>query len=249
VSVEHVDLEAILPMREDYRREMRCQIVHDCWHARGYTDSFLLRSDGVVVGYGAVGGAPGDPRTTLKEFYVLPERRGEALALCHELVQVSDAATIEAQTNDRLLVLMLLDCASALESETVIFEDAVTVHVEQPGVVFRRLTAAERAAAFPHTFEPVGDWALFEGRLMVASGGFLTHYNPPYADIHMEVAQTHLRRGLGTFIVQELKRVCREAGYVPAARCHETNVGSRRALERAGMWPCARIVKGAIRSR
>lgn len=42
--VEPVRLVAILGLRDEYRREMACPIVHDSWHARGFTDSYLLRA-------------------------------------------------------------------------------------------------------------------------------------------------------------------------------------------------------------
>ena len=48
--------------------------------------------------------------------------------------------------------------------------------------------------------------------------------------------------------MQELKRLCYEMGRVPAARCRQDNVASRRTLEGAGMLPCARIVSGRIRN-
>ena len=50
IEVEAVPLEEIAGMREEYRREMACQIVHDSWHARGFTTSYLLRLDGEVAG-------------------------------------------------------------------------------------------------------------------------------------------------------------------------------------------------------
>lgn len=56
-----VPLDRILEMREEYRSEMNCQIVHDSWHVRGFTRSFLLHVEDLAVGYASVGGAPGDP--------------------------------------------------------------------------------------------------------------------------------------------------------------------------------------------
>jgi GNAT superfamily N-acetyltransferase len=35
------------------------------------------------------------------------------------------------------------------------------------------------------------------------------HYNPPYGDVYMEVAEPFRRRGLGAYLVQELKRIVR----------------------------------------
>lgn len=75
------------------------------------------------------------------------------------------------------------------------------------------------------------------------------HYNPPYGDIYMEVAERYRRRGFGSYLVQELKRICRESGRVPAARTGQDNVASRRTLERAGLLPCARILRARVAPR
>lgn len=246
LAVAEVPVEEILSLRKEYRRELACQIVHDSWHERGFTRSFLLHADGVVVGYGSVGGAPREPKETVKELYVVPHARRSTLALFRLLVEESGARAVEAQTNDRLLLLVLLDRAKELTSEVVLFEDALPSAPESRGIPFRRLGDEERAGAFAHEHEPVGEYGLVLEGEVVASGGFATHYNPPYADLYLEVAPAHRRRGLGAYLVQELKRACRESGYVPAARCHAANVASRQTLERAGMLPCARIVRGLL---
>lgn len=96
-DVAEVPLAATQDLREEYRRAMECQIVHDSWHARGFTTSYLLRLDGEVVGYGSVGGAPGDPRDTVKEFFVRVPARGSALPSFRRLVAVSGATRVEAR--------------------------------------------------------------------------------------------------------------------------------------------------------
>ena len=55
-----------------------------------------------------------------------------------------------------------------------------------------------------------------EGQV-AATGGILFHYNRPFGDIYMEVAEPFRRRGFGSFLVQELKRVCYGGGHVPEA--------------------------------
>ncbi len=226
---------------------MRCQIVHDSWHARGFTDSYVLRLNGQIVGYGSVGGVPPEPKETVKEFFVVPRSRGSALPLFRALVAASRARAIEAQTNDLLLSLMLHDCAVDLTSDTILFSDGLTTTLPPPpAATLRRVTEADRARVFRHTLEPVGDWGLERDGELAATGGLLFHYNPPYGDIYMEVAEPHQRRGLGSYLVQELKRICYESGHIPAARCRHDNQASRRTLERGGMFPCARIVRGRI---
>ena len=80
----------------------------------------------------------------------------------------------------------------------------------------------------------------------VATGGALFHYNPPYGDIYMEVDEAHRHRGFGSYLVQELKRVCYEMGKIPAARCGVDNVASQRTLQKAGLLPCGRMLLGDV---
>ena len=72
------------------------------------------------------------------------------------------------------------------------------------------------------------------------------HYNRPYGDIYMAVGEAFRTRGIGTYLVQELKRVCYEGGSVPAARCSPKNVASRQTLQRAGFIPCGHILTGTV---
>lgn len=78
-------------------------------------------------------------------------------------------------------------------------------------------------------------------------GGYLCHYNPPYADVHMEVEEAWRQRGIGAWFVQEVRRAALAAGKVPAARCDVTNLLSRRTLERGGLVCCGEIVEGSLR--
>ncbi|MCI0353180.1 MAG: GNAT family N-acetyltransferase [Acidobacteriales bacterium] len=80
----------------------------------------------------------------------------------------------------------------------------------------------------------------------MASGSILFHYNRPYGDIYMAVAKPFRQRGLGSYFVQELKRVCYEGGSVPAARCNPKNIASRKTLQQAGFVPCGNILTGLV---
>jgi RimJ/RimL family protein N-acetyltransferase len=62
----------------------------------------------------------------------------------------------------------------------------------------------------------------------------------------MKVAERFRERGIGSFLVQELKRTARGQGLVPAARCRTENIASRRTLQKAGFVPCGHLLVGAI---
>lgn len=244
-----VSVADILSLRDAFRREMNCQIVHDSLHGRaGWTQSYLITDATTPVGYGAVAlGGPWQGMRTVFEFYLAPEMRGWAVDCFETFLRASDATHFEFQTNNLLLTALAHAWNDRLRTERIVFHDQRTTALPAHGAQLRRAAPADAAAIFAHHVEPVGDWLLeFDGAI-IATGGWLTHYNPPYADLFMEVAEPHRRRGFGAYLVQELKRLCREAGYIPCARCCTANVASPRTLEKAGFDPCAHILVGPVR--
>jgi hypothetical protein len=105
IDISPVPLDEDLPLRELYRREMNCQIVHDSLPRRGFGDLFLIRADGRVAGYGFVMGYRGEPREMIREFFILPAYRSAALPIFRQLIEISRATRVMAQTNDILLTL------------------------------------------------------------------------------------------------------------------------------------------------
>jgi GNAT superfamily N-acetyltransferase len=202
-------------------------------------NAFECRAGGEVVGYGCVGGAPGEARDVVKEFFVLPASRGHAPAMFRALVAASSARWIEAQTNDPLLSEMLDQFAVDATGDVILFADAtITTYAPPAGCELRAVTDADRARMFAHTSEPVGEWGIeFDGRIVAT---------PPYGDIFMEVAAPYRRRGIGSYLVQELKRIAYAGRHIPGARCRANNVASQRTLERAGMIACGSIVRARI---
>jgi RimJ/RimL family protein N-acetyltransferase len=248
MDIEAVPLAAddVRPWRELHRREMNCQIVLDSWLDRRWVDPYVLRLDGAVVGYGLVGDVRGENKTIVTEFFVLPERRAAALDLFREFVAASGATRFEVQTNDLLFMLLAYDCGVDIESDTVLFHDALTTQLAAPGAEFRKFAPRDAGRVLGRTRDELEEWVLEAEGEIVAAGGVLFHYNPPYGDIYMEVAESQRGRGYGSFFVQELKRTAYELGKIPAARCNVANVASRRALEKAGMLPCARVLTGML---
>ncbi len=246
VSATITSLERIRLWRDTYRLEMNCQIIHDSIHGRpGWTQEYLLAVAGTPVGYGSVAVAgPWTGRPTAYEIYVVPDGRVRLFDLFHTLLIASGAVAIEVQSNDTLATAMLHAFATHATSESILFHDQVTTSYVMAGAAFRQPTPPEApdVAADQHRWHGVVE---VDGQV-AASGGVLFHYNPPFGDIYMDVAERFRRRGLGTFLVQELKRVCYEGGRVPAARCRPDNLASRRTLQKAGFVPCGHILTGVV---
>jgi GNAT superfamily N-acetyltransferase len=235
-SVRPVEVGEILPWREVYRQEMNCQIIHDSLHGReGWTQPYLIEAGDDVAGYGSiVVGGPWTGSRTLFEFYIDQKQRSRFFEAFEALRAGSGADAIETQTNDVMLTAMLHTWGRDVVSEKIIFEDRLTTAYRVPGARLRKK-------------ESGGEWMLLEvGGEVAATGGILYHYNRPYGDIWMEVGEQFRGRGFGTYLVQELKRICREGGSVPCARCNTDNVASRRTLQKAGFVPCAHLLHGKL---
>jgi len=246
ISVSETNLEAIQFLRDMYRVEMNCQIVHDSIHERrGWTREYALALNGAVVGYGSVAVAgPWSGKPTVYEFYVVPTQRLRVFDLFRALLEASAAVSIEVQSNAPLITVMLHTLARDVVSESIIFHDLQLTSLVLSDATFRTATAAEETDLTEEQRKYRGVIEI-DGEI-AAKGGVLFHYNRPYGDIYMDVEEPYRRRGFGSFLVQELKRLCYEGGHIPAARCNPSNIASQQTLQKAGFVPCAHILAGRL---
>jgi GNAT superfamily N-acetyltransferase len=247
IQVDRVDGAEIAELRGRHVREMNCQVTKDSIHGRpGWTIEYLLRLGGRDAGYGSVAVAgPWKDKPTLYEFYVEPECRGRVFDLFEALRAAAGPVAVETQSNAVLLTAMLHTFARDVFAEAILFHDRITTALAPPaGATFRTATEADGLDMRPEQLASHGVVEMDGG--VAASGGILYHYNRPYGDIYMEVAELYRRRGIGAYLVQELKRVCRELGSVPAARCNVGNAASRKTLQKAGFVPCGNILVGSL---
>ena len=238
----------VLPLRERYREEMNCQIVHDSIHRRaGWTLTYLLHIGGVAVGFGSVAiGGPWKDKPTLFEFYVLPEHRARAFNLFETFLANSHPGFMEIQSNDPLLSVMFHTYARDSASEKIVFHDKVTTALPAKGATLHCVTSAEETRMCVEQRQGGPEWRLELDGQVAGQGGILFHYNRPYGDIYMEVAEPFRRRGLGSWLVQELKHAAYELGAIPCARCSPNNIASRRTLQKAGFVPFAHMLTGVM---
>ena len=244
LSVAHT----ILPLRTRYRQEMNCQIVHDSIHRReGWTLTYALSLAGAVAGFGSVAiGGPWKDKPTIFEFYVLPVHRSRAFDLFEAFVDACGARLMEIQSNDALLAVMLHTYARDIWSEKIVFDDRFTTALPANGAVLQPLTSDEETRRSIDERQGGPEWLLQVEGEPAGKGGILFHYNPPYGDVYMEIAEPFRRRGFGAYLVQELKRLSYENGSIPAARCSPDNHSSRKTLQRAGFVPYAHILNGSM---
>jgi len=248
ITCTPTDLASISPMRDIYRHEMHCQVTHDSLHVRpGWTTSYLLTLDGETAGYGAVAHAgPWKDKPTIFEFFVLPTHRHRTIRLFWEFASAAGTRSLETQSNDPLLGILIQSFCPSVVAEAIVFKDGITTSIRIPGASVRPVTPADAPGIAARKLDVEAKWLLESPEGIVGTGGILYHYNRPYGDIYMAVAEPFRRRGLGAFLVQELKRICYANGSIPAARCNVKNGASQLTLQSAGFIPCGNIVTGTL---
>lgn len=232
VAARRVEYDEIVPFRRRFTEEAECQVVRDSILPRGLADSWLIERDSVAVGYGGIWNAHFPGR--LMEFWVDPAHRASTDELYRAVIRDGGATAVEAQTNLPGMIEPLQALGGTVLEENLLFEEGGATDLLLPGAVLRERCDTDAG--------PEGDFVVEMGSQVVAAGGFLRHYNAPFVDLYLAVSGESRGRGVGSWLVQELRRVVREEGLVPSARCDRHNEASRRTLERGGLRECGRIV-------
>src|SRR6185312_4542873 len=217
---------------------------YNACHERGWTDSYLLTVNNLPVGYGSIKGQEIKGRDTVFEYYVIPSFRSIANELFSELLRASEVQYIECQSNDPVLPALLYAFARNIQSPVILFKEGTVTRYTLPGVIFR--PRQDTDILFDHHSEPEGDYVLEVDGKIVGTGGFMLHYNVPFADIYMEVTESFRRKGYGSYMVQQIKRECYLAGRVPAARCNMENAGSKATMLKAGLAIAGYMLIGEV---
>jgi len=250
-SATATPLHEIVSWRDLYRREMQCQVVHASLYSYGnWVQSYLLKKGDTAVGYGSivVGGRWRGTRTVF-EFYVEPQYRSHVFDLFTEFVSAAGATAFEIQSNDILLNRLLPAWCAEPTIEGMIFQDKQATALPGAGTIIHRIFPDDIHKVFAHREKPVGDWVLEFDNRIVATGGMANYYNEPYKEIYVEVVAAYRRRGLGSYLVQELKRLCYDSGDIPCARCKPDNEAALKTILKTGFVTSAQILSGALSPR
>jgi len=246
LSAIKTSLQEILPLRNLFLQENNFQIRYNAQHERGWSDSYLIIHNEEKIGYGSVMGKENIPdRDAIFEFYIIPSFRKFASPAFLELIHASNAPFIICQSNDLLLSSLLFEFAQNIYADTVLLQEDFTSSLSVENIIFRKRN--DNDVVFEHKAEPVGDYVLELNKEVVATGGFLLHYNMPFADLYMEVREDCRRKGFGSFLIQEIKKQCYLAGRVPAARTGLNNIASRKTLIKAGFKIAGFMLLGSIK--
>lgn len=245
ISIKKSSLRGILPIRAFFLRENQIQIRYDACHERNWSTSYTISDRGQIVGYGTVKGKEElADRDAIFEFYLLPIYRKWSAPIFEYLLAFTGVDYVEAQSNEPFLTALLYEYCQDIYADVILFaEDRSTKHV-LPGVTFRQYRPGDDV--FGKSAKEAGEFVLEKDGIIVATGGFLTHYNLPFADLYMETHPDFRNRGFSSYLLQELKKECYAAGYKPAARCNLKNKASQNTLLKAGFRICGFMLTGRL---
>ncbi len=89
---------------------------------------------------------------------------------------------------------MLYEFGQNISSDVILFKDGQVTTLEIAGATFRQRMPDEHL--FQHNHEPDGDYVIEVNSEIIATGGFLLHYNKPFADLYMEVREDQRQKKL-----------------------------------------------------
>lgn len=241
IKVIKTVLKDIEAFRILFLEENNFQFNYNKCHTYGWADTYVFLFDDVKVGYGAVWGKDKrEDRDAIFEFYIVNPYRKFANAFFSNLHIISGAPFIECQSNDLLLSSLLFEHTENIHAEAILFEDDFQTSFTMPGVVL------EKKLKDKDTHNDAREYILKHNDEVVATGGLMLNYNMPYADLYYEVNEGQRQKGLGSYMVQELKKEAYLMGRVPAARCNISNMISKATLLKAGFKVCGYRLNGDI---
>lgn len=214
LQVANTELKAISALCTLFLHEGNFQFTYDKCHLYGWAHTYVFTVDGNKAGYRSVWGKDNsEERDSIFEFYIVESYRKLSEIFFAKFHALSGASYIECQSND-LLPSLLYEHSRNINAEAILFEDHVQTEFVMPEVVLEHVPGDETIRTYEHAC------VLKQHGEIVASGGLMLNYNIPYADLYYDVKEQHRRKGLGSFMVQDLKKEAYRIGRVPAARCN-----------------------------
>jgi L-amino acid N-acyltransferase YncA len=203
----------------------------------------LVRDSQETVGYACAD----REHELLLQFYLQDSALSSAEPAFRTVLEELGLKKAYVTTRDPLALSLVLEVRPRIELESYLFEYAGEPW--EPGRRNRmslRLARAEdlpRIAAASGEFFPNRKREIEEGELHVLTEGdalrgigYLStrHCSPGTGNLGVYIPADLRGMGLGSTVLQELKRCCDARGLAPIAACYHENVASRRTLEAAG---------------
>jgi GNAT superfamily N-acetyltransferase len=219
-----------------------------------------IQANGQQAGYFCL-----DTERCLLRFHLWENYLDRARDIFHWLLSTHSIQQALASTIEPLYFSLCLDFQKHMTPHTYLFQDHhpdVSVPNLTIESTFRKATSSDLPEVvnfYQANIEGAGEWIpdflhrrieqeelflLYDQQTLAATGECIPSQKQiPYADLGMVVARTYRSKGLGSFMLTQLKKYCYETGLKPICSCEVTNLASRKAIEKAGFVSLQRIMQ------
>jgi GNAT superfamily N-acetyltransferase len=254
------DVTTIQRLRDDYIRALVLP-MDGMWESTviAHATFWEIQDQGQFAGYFCL-----DDSNVLLRFSLLEKYLGRSEEIFRWVISTYRIHSAITSTIEPLYFSLCLDVQRSIELSNYLFRDGGPVELSS-GLSNSVLRLAEKGALdeivcfYRANTEGDGAWiepflhkrldqqelfVLLDRQMLLASGECIpSPKQVPYADLGMIVAQAYRGRGLGSFMLTQLKKHCYEVGWMPICSCSADNHASKKAIEKAGFVSEQRMVK------
>jgi predicted acetyltransferase len=217
------------------------------------SDCYEIMYDNKIVGHFSV-----DAQKTLVQFSVSKDYFIHAQEVFKYVITSNLVEKAAVSTKEPEFMALCLDYQKSLSVDSYLFIDNEKVKFELDNfkdVSFRLAQNSDIDTikykcypAFEGYYEDLIEndqlFVLYDGNNLLGIGEFRiskTH-GRKYGDIGMHVVEGYFRKGIGTYIIIQLKELCYSRSLIPMASCDAQNIASKKTLEKSGFITNHRII-------
>ncbi len=252
ITITPTTFDQILPLRQHYVATLYGGLegyAED--NARAGTP-YAISDNDQVIGYACIN----DQYKQLWQFHLVRQAIPHGTAIFAQLIREGLMTSAVIATRDPVSIALCSEFQQRVWCQAYLFEDGWRTTAPLAGYTDVTLRLAQLSEA-AHLAELCGDFlAAYEPYIakqhlyvLEAGNEFLgigladpVLIHPPYNCIGMFVHPDHRQRGVGAYLIQQLKERTYALGYLPIAGCGHGNVASRKTLERGGMITRDRLI-------
>jgi GNAT superfamily N-acetyltransferase len=252
IKIQKIDRKVIENLREEYLdslpfpQELYLELF--CREA----DSLLVSVDITEVGYLLM------LDSTILEFYVIDEYLAHSDEIFIKALSDFNIKNSIAKSFDFLIMSISLTHSKSSIVEGCLFRDFIGNEIEANARISHRLATINDFEMLKNHMEEVFDHeqeildVLHQDGMniysidekMIGYGIFQRSIEGRNSfDIGMYVVPDERKKGYGSYIINDLRLLCKQNGWYPTLGCDINNIGSRKTLEKAGFVSKHRIVE------
>jgi predicted acetyltransferase len=199
-----------------------------------------------------------DSRKTLIQFYVSKKYFIHAQEIFKYVITSDMVEKAAVSTKELEFMALCLDYQKSISIDSYLFIDNKKVKYELDNfrdVSFRLAKKGDIDSiknkcdsAFEGYYEDlIGNdqlFVLYDGDNLLGIGEFriIKTHGRKYGDIGMHVVEVYRRKGIGAYIITQLKEHCYGKNLIPMACCDVENIASKKTLEKSGFITNHRIL-------